>query len=429
MSETTISGVIERFVPGGLGLIRTEAGVVLVRGGLVGERVEAEVSRARRGMREATVTRVVEAAPERVAPDCALHPRCGGCDFLDLSTHAQGKAKREMAMDALRRIARVDTQGIEVAIREAPLLARARRRARFATDAHGQLGYFERASHQVIALKTCPALFAPLDAAVGALSEMALAPRLTLRVVVGEGDGISMAVSGSTSMNRLTAIAEATVEAGIAAGVLVLDDRGRVAREIGDATIVGEIAHGVAGGPYASDAATFSQATQFGGRAIIDEVVKAAGDLEGRRVLELFAGAGHLTLPLAVAGAEILAIEGDERAVMWLERNVHTAGVQGRTRFRRAAIGRAPTRVITGARPRFDLVVADPPRSGAAGLADILRKTRPRDVILVSCDLATGARDLRIAIDAGFALASCTLIDAFPRTSHTEWVAHLRLAD
>lgn len=423
--DKRIDGVIERFVPGGHGLVRTDAGVMLVRGGLVGERVRADVVRARRNMREATVAEVLEPSPERVDPDCGLHPRCGGCDFLDLSARAQAAAKAEMVTDGLRRIAKIDTASIRFGVREAPLFARARRRARLATDGEGRLGYHERKSHRVIATSACPALAAPLEAALLALGKIGLGPRLTVRAVLGDGDRVSLAISGAPR-KRLSHLASAVVDRGIAAGVLVQSDSGRVLTEIGDAAITGEIAPGLDGGPYASDAATFSQATRFGAEAIIAEVAAAAGALSGRRVLELYAGAGHLTLPAVLGGAEIAAVEVDERAILWLSRNLETSGAAGsRARVVRAAIGRAATGAVTGARPRFDMVIADPPRTGATGLGEILARTQPRDVILVSCDIATGARDIRVATEAGLTLGSLTVIDAFPRTSHVEWVAHL----
>jgi tRNA/tmRNA/rRNA uracil-C5-methylase (TrmA/RlmC/RlmD family) len=75
-----------------------------------------------------------------------------------------------------------------------------------------------------------------------------------------------------------------------------------------------------------------------------------------------------------------------------------------------------------------DAVVIDPPRTGMVGAPAVfaaLAQRRPQRVVMVSCDPATGARDLRAAVDAGFRLRSLVPIDAFPRTHHLEWVATL----
>src|SRR5690606_36716588 len=105
-----VEGTVERMVPGGLGLLRDEEGIVLARGGLVGERGRVEVASRRGGVRQGEVVHVFLRSPERVAPDCGVHPRCGGCDLLDLSVQAQSDAKQQMVEDALRRIARLDDE-------------------------------------------------------------------------------------------------------------------------------------------------------------------------------------------------------------------------------------------------------------------------------------------------------------------------------
>src|SRR5690606_35557620 len=108
-----VEGTIERMVPGGLGLLRDEEGIVLSRGGLVGERVRVEVESRRGGVRQGQVVHISGRSPERVTPDCGAHPRCGGCDLLDLSERAQGDAKEEIVRDALRRTGRLTPEQLE----------------------------------------------------------------------------------------------------------------------------------------------------------------------------------------------------------------------------------------------------------------------------------------------------------------------------
>jgi tRNA/tmRNA/rRNA uracil-C5-methylase (TrmA/RlmC/RlmD family) len=191
---------------------------------------------------------------------------------------------------------------------------------------------------------------------------------------------------------------------------------------VGDPLLVGEITAGRFAAQH--DAATFSQATRHGGAAIVDAVLAGVDDVvDGAAVLELFCGAGHLTLPLASRAAHVVAIEGDPRAIRHLRENRRLVVDGGRRIDPRVAYIDASL-----ALPVADVVVIDPPRTGlvdGGALLSALAAMRPRRLVMVSCDPATGARDLRAAVEAGFQLERVVPIDAFPRTHHLEWVATL----
>ncbi len=430
-----VEGTVERMVPGGFGLLRDEEGVVLARGGLVGERVRVEVESRRGGVRQGQVVHISARSAHRVAPDCALHPRCGGCDLLDLSVEAQGDAKQEIVVDALRRIARFDEAQLHLVrpLERAPLFAGARRRARFQIDEAGVIGFFARGSHELVPLEGCPALAPALEGALQDLAEVEfLLPETTLQVACDDDGRVSLAVTSFPSRREAERLAGRAVEAGIATGSLVMSGRGRLSARFGDPTLYGEVAPGCEGGPYASDALTFTQATRFGGRTITRLVLEGTAPAGGasdesapERVLELFAGAGHLTLPLAARGSRVLAVEGDAQASDWLARNVDLSPFGARIDAQRARVGENTLDAMLADSGPFDVLVADPPRTGIDGFGSILDVLSVRRLVLVSCDPATGARDLRAALERGYALRWLTPIDAFPRTSHVEWVAAL----
>lgn len=421
-----VDGVVEKIVPGGLGLLRDEDGVVLARGGLVGERVRVEVETRRGGVRQGQVVHILKRSSERVEPDCGAHPRCGGCDLLDLSHSAQADAKQLMVEDSLRRIGRLpDEQLAKVRpLERAPLFARARRRARLQIDDDGAVGFFARGTHDVVPLERCPALAPALEHALHDLAEADfLVPGTSLQLACDDEERVSLAILSCPSRRDAERLASRAVEAGVATGSLVLSERGRPSRRFGDPTLHGEVAPGCEGGPYRSDAATFTQATRFGGSTIARCVLEGAAGQE--RVLELFAGAGHLTLPLAARGAHVVAVEGDAQASDWLLRNVDLAPFSSRIEAHRARVGEHTLDALLAESGPFDCLVADPPRTGIDGFSSILEVMSVRRLVLVSCDPATGARDLKVALAHGYELLSLVPIDAFPRTSHVEWVATL----
>src|SRR5690606_18328701 len=119
----------------------------------------------------------------------------------------------------------------------------------------------------------------------------------------------------------------------------------------------------------------------------------------------------------AARGARVTAVEGDARAYEWLARNVDIAPFGSRIEARHERVGEHTLDELLAGSGPFDTLVADPPRTGIDGLASLLEIMRPLRLVLVSCDPATGARDLKAALAHDYALRWLTPIDAFPRTS------------
>lgn len=413
MRVHSIEGVVERIAPGGRALLRTADGVVFARGGLPGERVRVAVERAARGVRHGVVTEVLERSAERVAPDCALHPRCGGCDLLDLAEHARARVKCEIVRDALARVARLEPPLIEQALRplRAPGPHDDRARRRVSVVLHGGLPTLSAPeSHQRVSVERCPALHATLERGLAQLAAARGPDGVRAQLACDERAGAVLALEHDAHLAR------AFVDAGGRGAVLTVDER-----SFGDPSLIGEVTSGAH--PCRSDAGVFAQATRFGGAAIRDEVMRAVAPDSGTRVLELFCGSGHLTVPLVAAGARVDAVEGDLRAVRYCRDNVAKVGGPGRAEVRIAYIDES---LPCAERP--ELVLADPPRTGIPGLARLAERLDAPRWVLVACDPATGARDLATLLAQGYALSSLTPIDAFPRTSHVEWVALLERA-
>jgi 23S rRNA (uracil1939-C5)-methyltransferase len=425
---------VERLVPGGLGLCRADDGVVFVDGVAAGDVVRVAREGRRGGVGRGRLLDLVRPSPERrggddVAADCAVAAACGGCDWLHLTGAARAHWKVAIALDALRRVGRFDDHLLGRVV--TPLvsgeaedrLRTGRRRARVTVGAGGAATFSAARSHDRVVVPACRALHPRLEEAVLRLPRAALPSGLEVRLAVDDRGHVAAAVNTQTA-------ARALVAAGVVDGVVVPRRDGSAAGGddlaiVGDATLVGEIT----AGRYAArhDAATFSQATRHGGAAIIDAVMAAVDDVvAGAVVLELFSGAGHLTLPLAAQAARVVAIEGDARSVRHLRENRRLV-VEGERRIE----ARVAFIDASLALPVADIVVVDPPRTGlvdGAALAMAWAAMRVRRVVMVSCDPASGARDLRAVVDAGFRLERLVPIDAFPRTHHLEWVATLSRA-
>jgi 23S rRNA (uracil1939-C5)-methyltransferase len=173
----------------------------------------------------------------------------------------------------------------------------------------------------------------------------------------------------------------------------------------------------LAANAFRVSAPSFFQVNTVGAELLVPLVLAELGADGGDRVLDLFAGVGTFTLPLAGAAGEVVALEGAGSSVRDLKANLEEAGVWADVMPGDAA------RALADA-GRFDLAVVDPPRTGMAPeVVSALARTGARRICYVSCDPATLARDARLLVGAGYGVTSATPIDLFPQTWHVETVA------
>jgi len=140
-------------------------------------------------------------------------------------------------------------------------------------------------------------------------------------------------------------------------------------------------------------------------------------------VLELYAGAGNFTLPIARRAGSVVAVEGEARAVENGKKN----GVRNHLTNIRWVQSHVPeaARRLGAAGEKFDSIILDPPRSGAKGIEDDLAALGAARIFYISCNPATLARDLAALLRKGYALKRVRPVDLFPHTFHVEAVAEL----
>jgi 23S rRNA (uracil1939-C5)-methyltransferase len=149
-------------------------------------------------------------------------------------------------------------------------------------------------------------------------------------------------------------------------------------------------------------------------------VETAVGGLGGEQVLDLYAGVGLFSLPLAAQFGEVIAIESGRGAIEDLRFNAERAG------RKLVAVQADSEKFLSEFSGAPDLVVADPPRAGMGKrvLAELAR-LQPRTLVIVACDPSTLARDLAVLLNSGFRIDKMTMVDLFPQTFHLEAVVRL----
>ena len=166
----------------------------------------------------------------------------------------------------------------------------------------------------------------------------------------------------------------------------------------------------------------FTQANRTVNRALIALVGDLLQPQPADLLLDLFCGIGNFALPLAGRVAQVTGIEGDAASIECARHNAQLNGIAN-AEFLRADLAHDPG-ASAWARRRYQLIVLDPPRAGAAALVPTLPRLRPRRLCYISCDAATLARDARkLCADSKLELLAAGVLDMFPQTSHFESIA------
>ncbi len=379
----------ERVGHGGFVVARHEGVVVFVRHALPGERVVAEVTEGREGDRflRADAVEVLEASPDRVEPPCPFSGpgRCGGCDFQHVDLAAQRGLKAAVVAEQLQRLAglRVDVEVEALAGSGGPEGLDWRTRVQWAVDAAGRPGLRKHRSHEVVAVDDCRIAHPDLPAVTDQ----------------GWPDAahVEAIVSGAGERLRLVSARDGTTYAD---GPLALhehaDDR------VWQVTGTG-----------------FWQVHPAAADTLVAAVVDGLRPRPGERALDLYAGVGLFSAALAREvgpRGHVLAVESDAQAAEDAAANLadlHQVSVLA------GRVDRALAETAAA-----DLVVLDPPRSGARrDVVAAVAAAGPRAVAYVACDPAALARDLAFFAEHDYRLTSLRAFDLFPMTHHVECVA------
>jgi len=203
VTDDCLEVVVERILPGGMGLAHVDGRTVFVALSAPGDRLSVKIDRVKGSVAFASIITVIEPSPVRVEPPCPYFGRCGGCNFQQMNYQAQLDAKAEIIKDCLRRIGGIQELP-QFEITPAPNQWHYRSRAQWQYDRAGnRLGYFESGSRRVCDVADCAVLVPELQNLLSFLREQkdqgTLPDTRDFRAVVGD-KGVS--ISPRTSDNQ-----------------------------------------------------------------------------------------------------------------------------------------------------------------------------------------------------------------------------------
>lgn len=350
----------------------------------------------------------------RVEPRCEVFGRCGGCAWQ----HAAPAVQRASRIERIRRALPPPLRGVPVEYVASDVGYGYRTRARLhwiTPGKHTFLGFLARRSSSVVDLAGCPVLVPALDAALPALREAvsALGGRGEVSVALGEGGRPVASLRPERALDeRGYAVGRGLLDRGFAGVALWTPGASAPAVE-GDP---GPVQVGGDGLPLRAGIGGFGQAHGSLNAALAAHV-EAEAEADDRSLVELYAGAGNLTVRLARRARAVTAVESDRDAVEALRANLAARGLTNVKVHEEAVEARV--------KPwKADVVVLDPPRAGAKEASALLAASPVRRIVYVSCDPESLGRDLH-TLSSRYALTRLVAFEMFPQTGLVEVVATL----
>jgi len=407
-----MKGATERLLPGGEGTVRAQDAVYLVPNTVPGDVIRFIAGQKRRGSRRGQLAEIIQASACRGKPRCSVAASCGGCALQYLKPEHHAEIKNCWIDDAFRKFMEADTTCQWIGHTEAD---RHRRRVRWhvGMDEAGLfLGFRARSSHDVVRQKHCPVLSDALQIIHDTL-ETVLNPSIEAVLATQLSDGIHVVLE-TPGKDTLRFDPPCSHVGGLDVqwwqqSASVIRPLARPVKDLHEALPAGEEMIRIRIGPD-----DFVQGQYEANQALVRQVT--AWSSGARRIADLFSGVGNLSLPLAhalkveVSGAEIRGASVQRANANARTLNVHASYMQA------DLFGDFDTAPFAGA----DVLILDPPRKGARRVCETMPKLLPAKIIMISCNVAAGARDAAILHTHGYRLRALRALDMFPWAGHVE---------
>ncbi|HTP66100.1 MAG TPA: 23S rRNA (uracil(1939)-C(5))-methyltransferase RlmD [Geobacteraceae bacterium] len=404
-----------------------------------GDIARVGIKREKRSYLEGELRGIVEPASHRTEPACPVFGLCGGCSWQHIPYADQLLAKEEIFAGILWRQGRVPRERI-MPIVPAPEPLAYRSRAQFKIHCTGEvscIGFYRAGSHFVVDIPGKCAIVHPvinrlLAGLRDVLTSFPEAVRIPqIDVAVGDDGQAELVVHyiGELRQDVISHFRQHCIFPEVSRIYLQTGRKSTLATISGDGedALSYRVPNGLS--PDRPDiilsfgGGVFSQVNYRQNLALI-ETVRGWAQLTGKeKILDLFCGNGNFALPLAAGASQITGVEEFRPSLDFAIRNGRANHADNVAFVCGDAAGVVSAMISEGR--KFDIVILDPPREGAAVVAGIIPALEPRTVIYVSCDPATLARDIGIMKKSGYDVLKSRPVDMFPQTYHIESVTML----
>jgi len=413
----------------GRGVARIEGKTVFVSGALPGERARIRLVKRSRHFDEARIEELLVRSPERIEPRCVHFGTCSGCSLQHLPPQAQIAAKQRVLAENFERIGKVEPQRWLDPLTDAPWGYRRKGRLSVkwvAKKGKVLVGFREEDPRFVADLSVCHTLLPQVGERLAALGELvgALEAKATIaQIEIAAGDD-----NVALTFRHLQPLSQGDLDAltafGQAHGLAILLQPGGPdsvvplwPAEVPLSFRIPESDIDIAFRPL-----DFIQVNAGMNRRMIARTLDLLDPQPTDTVLDLFCGLGNFTLPIARRAGSVVGVEGEAALVARSRENALRNGI-GNTEFFAADLA-TDQRATPWAQRRYDKLLLDPPRSGAAAVLEYLPRAEVSRIVYVSCHPGSLARDAGTLVQRhGFRLVEAGVMDMFPHTAHVESIA------
>ena len=429
----------------GSGVGRHNGMAIFVPATAVGDEITAHILKVKKNYAFAKVESVITPSEDRIAPECPVYLKCGGCVFSHMKYDAEKKIKAEHVEECFRRIGGISPEFEPIIGADSD--SRYRNKAQYPVAIDGgeiKTGFYSPHSHRVIHCPDCllqPPEFEGIlsvfadyikESGVSVYDETnhkGLLRHIYIRKGSASGEIMVCAVINGKNLPNHEKLIDALLkkESSIKSIVLNINKKdtnvilGDTCRTLWGSDYITDILCGL---KFRISPLSFYQVNRNQAEKLYYKAAEYAALTGSETVLDLYCGAGTIGLSMAKNAKNIIGVEIVPEAIEDAKINAQLNGIENSRFICSDAAKAAEILKNEGVHP--DVIILDPPRKGCSpDMLQVAAQMNPDRIVYVSCDPATLARDCGIFAELGYTVQKATPVDMFPRTGHVETVAKL----
>jgi len=408
---------IDKLSYGGAGVGRADGKVVFVYGGVPGDIVKIKIVQEKGSYNRAVIEDFIVRSEERVQPECKFFANCGGCCWQDVNYKTQLREKQLIVSDSLLRIGKITGFNIDN-IAGSPKVYGYRNRVLltvFREKDEYKIGYFEEGSDQNVSIDRCVIASEEINQVIRVLlnyyneNKGVIIPFDRIYLLSGNKNvSISFLQSEKSYKSESQEIIQNIIE--------------YLEKDLRDIRLDHKLEFEFMGYQFTSSSYVFNQANYEINEEIINTVARWIEPIEKRTLLDLYCGIGNFSITLSGFFKNVVGVDSNGDSIKLAKRNselndlVNIKFIQAKCRSYLSKLKEAP-----------DFLLADPPRNGMKDLLGHIDKIKPRNIIYISCNPSTFARDIKALTESNYRIKRIKPFDMFPHTYHVEVASWLEL--
>ena len=428
---------------GGNGVARVNGKVLFIPYTVTGDEVWVEVTEEKKRYSIGKLIGIAEPSPWRTPPPCPYFGNCGGCQWQHIDPSIHGEIKRTIFIEILKRLGKLDQlPSVDIVPSPQPYGYRVRVQLKIRK---GTLGYYQEGSHRIVDITHCPIAHPLVNRIISILRDQRdhfpSMEEIEINVSPQEEIGVLLFHPYLSRSNdqRLEHFAKQFLPHPYPPPRWGMEREGVSQPVLQGIAISGKREWTSLGNPSLSfmvpfpdgekernlsfriSPGSFSQVNLEQNEKLIQTVVEFSSAIKAEWVLDLYAGTGNFTLPLAIRAGEVWGIEENRVAIKDAKFNAERNGIKN-ARFIEGEVEEVLKDWNKG---KPDQAILDPPRAGCKKIVDLIARLKPKKIVYVSCEPTTFARDLGLFFERGYVVERLRLIDMFPQTYHMEVIGLL----